>query len=126
MPPIEGIDSIDWIDHISALDLEELPRSLVVLGGGPVGLEFGQMFARFGSEVTIVNGGPHMAARSDRQAAEELQSSLVDEGIRLVHDARAAAVRQDGDEIVVTLESGDESVPRSCCSPRAARSTSKS
>ncbi len=108
VPPIEGIDSIDWIDHISALELEELPRSFVVLGGGPVGLEFGQMFSRFGSEVTIVNGGPHMAARSDRQAAEELQRSLVEEGIRLVHDARAAAVRQDGDEIVLTLESGDE------------------
>jgi mercuric reductase len=108
VPAIDGIDTIDWIDHISALELEELPRSLLVLGGGPVGLEFGQIFARFGSEVTIVNGGPHMAARSDREAAEELQRSLEEEGIRLVHDARAAAVRRDGDDVLLTLDNGDE------------------
>jgi len=107
VPPIAGIDEIHWIDHVSALDLEELPASLVVLGGGPVGLEFGQIFARFGSAVTIVNGGPYMAARSDRQAAEELQAALEDEGIRLVHNARAAAVRNEDGEVVVTLESGE-------------------
>lgn len=108
VPSIPGIDGVDWLDHVSALDLEELPGSLVVLGGGPVGLEFGQIFARFGSAVTIVNGGPHMAARSDRQAAEELQAALEDEGIRLVHNARAAAVRDEHGEVVVTLESGEE------------------
>jgi mercuric reductase len=108
VPPVPGIDEVDWIDHVSALELEELPASLVVLGGGPVGLEFAQIFARFGSAVTIVNGGPHMAARSDRQAAEELQLALEDEGIRLVHDARAAAVRKDGGEIVVALDTGGE------------------
>jgi mercuric reductase len=108
VPPIPGIDEIDWIDHVSALELEQVPSSLVVLGGGPVGLELGQIFARFGSAVTIVNGGPHMAARSDRQAAEELQAALEDEGIRLVHNARAAAVRNEDGEVVVTLESGEE------------------
>ena len=63
VPAIPGIEEIDWLDHISALELTELPESVIVLGGGPVGLEFGQMFARFGSRVTIVNGGPaHGAA----------------------------------------------------------------
>ena len=108
VPAIPGIEEIDWIDHVSALELETLPASLVVLGGGPVGLEFGQMFARFGAAVTIVNGGPRMAVRFDRQAAEELQLALEDEGIRLVHNARAAAVRREGGEVVLTLESGDE------------------
>jgi mercuric reductase len=108
VPPVPGLDEIDWLDHVSALELEEVPASLLVLGGGPVGLEFGQIFARFGSSVTIVNGGPHMAARSDRQAAEELQLALEEEGIRLVHGARAAAVRAEGDEVVVTLDTGAE------------------
>ncbi len=104
VPPIEGIDEIDWIDHVSALELTELPESLIVLGGGPVGLEFGQMFARFGSRVTIVNGGPHMAARSDQRAAEELQRALEAEGIELIHNSRARVVSPDGDGVVVTLD----------------------
>jgi mercuric reductase len=104
VPPIAGIDEIDWIDHVSALELTELPVSLVVLGGGPVGLEFGQIFARFGSRVTIVNGGPHMAARSDREAAEELQRALEAETIELVHESRASAARNEGGEVVVTLD----------------------
>src|SRR5690349_8155886 len=48
IPPIEGIDGVDWLDHISALELEELPRSLLIVGAGAVGLEFGQAFSRFG------------------------------------------------------------------------------
>jgi len=109
VPPIPGLDELEWIDHVTALDLEQLPESLLVLGGGPVGLEFGQILARFGSRVTIVNGGPHMAARSDREAAEELQRALEAEGIELVHEARATAVRRDGDGVAVTLgPSGEE------------------
>jgi mercuric reductase len=109
VPPIEGIEDVDWIDHVSALELTEVPESLLVLGGGPVGLEFGQIFARFGTRVTIVNGGPHMAARSDREAAEELQRALEDEGIELVHESRVRAVRKDGRGVVATLDpSGQE------------------
>ena len=105
VPAIPGIGDIDWIDHVSALELTEVPESVIVLGGGPVGLEFGQIFARFGSRVTIVNGGAHMAARSDREAAEELQRALEDEGIELVHESRPSAVRpgQDG-TVVLTLD----------------------
>ena len=55
IPPIEGIDDIDWIDHVSALELTELPESLLVIGGGPVGLELGQAFSRFGSQVAVVH-----------------------------------------------------------------------
>jgi mercuric reductase len=106
VPDIPGIDEIDWIDHVSALELTEVPASLVVLGGGPVGLEFGQIFARFGSRVTIVNGGPHMAARSDREAAEELQRALEADGIELVHESRAGTVRSEGSGVVVTLDPG--------------------
>jgi len=106
VPEIEGIGDVPWVDHVSALELTELPASMLVLGGGPVGLEFGQIFARFGTRVTIVNGGPHMAARADREAAEEVQKALEDDGIELVHETRAAAVRKEGDEVVVTLDPG--------------------
>jgi mercuric reductase len=84
VPPIPGIGDIEWIDHVSALELEEVPESLLVVGAGPVGLEFAQMFARFGSRVTIVNSGPQIAARSDAEAAGELQAALEDEGIEVV------------------------------------------
>jgi mercuric reductase len=104
VPSIPGIDEVDWLDHVSALELTEVPSSLVILGGGPVGLEFGQIFVRFGSRVTIVNGGPHMAARSDREAAEELQRALEADGIELVHESRASAARQADGEVVVTLD----------------------
>jgi len=87
VPPIPGIDGVQWLDHISALELTEVPESLLVVGAGPVGLEFAQIFARFGSHVTIVNHGPQIAARADVDAAAELQAALEDEGIDVVLNA---------------------------------------
>jgi pyruvate/2-oxoglutarate dehydrogenase complex dihydrolipoamide dehydrogenase (E3) component len=84
VPPIPGIEDVDWIDHISALELDEVPESLLVVGAGPVGLEFAQIFARFGSRVTIVNHGSQIAARADTEAANELQAALEEEGIEVV------------------------------------------
>jgi mercuric reductase len=84
VPPIPGIENVDWIDHISALELQEVPESLLVVGAGPVGLEFAQIFARFGSRVTIVNHGSQIAARADTEAANELQAALEEEGIEVV------------------------------------------
>src|SRR5437763_484101 len=65
VPPIEGIEEVGWIDHISALDLTEVPASLLVVGAGAVGLEFGQIFARFGSKVTIVDALDRIAPIAD-------------------------------------------------------------
>ena len=76
VPPIEGIDDIDWIDHVSALELTELPESLLVVGGGPVGLEFAQIFARFGSRVTVVQGADRISPRSDEEASAVLHAAL--------------------------------------------------
>ena len=96
VPPIPGIEGIDWIDHISALELEAVPESLLIVGGGPVGLEFAQIFARFGSRVTIVNHGPQIAGRSDAEAAAELQAALEDEGIRVFPNAGVDSFSRDG------------------------------
>ncbi len=102
VPPIDGIGGVPWIDHIGALDLDELPESMLVVGGGPVGLEFAQIFSRFGSRVTIVNRG-RIAGRADRDASNELAAALRDEGIELLLDDTVASVRRvpDGVEAVV-------------------------
>jgi len=99
VPPISGIDAIEWIDHVSALELEEVPESLLVVGAGPVGLEFAQIFARFGSRVTIVNTGPQIAARSDAAAAAELQAALEDEGIDVVLNSSVDSLARSGEGI---------------------------
>ena len=84
VPSIPGVEEIEWIDHVSALELDDVPESLLIVGAGPVGLEFAQIFARFGSQVSIVNSGPQIAARADTEAAGELQAALEEEGIEVV------------------------------------------
>lgn len=103
VPPIPGIDEIDWLDHISALELDLVPESLLVIGGGPVGLEFAQIFARFGSRVTIVNSGPQIAARADREAAAELQAVLEEEGIEVLLDGGVDSLARGSDGVVATI-----------------------
>jgi pyruvate/2-oxoglutarate dehydrogenase complex dihydrolipoamide dehydrogenase (E3) component len=103
VPPIDGIGKVDWIDHVSALELTELPESMLVVGAGPVGLEFAQIFARFGSRVTIVQSPDRIAPRSDEQASAVLQAALEEDGIEIVLSSRVQAVRRDGAEIVATI-----------------------
>jgi mercuric reductase len=105
IPPIEGIYGIDWVDHVTALELTEVPESLLVVGAGAVGLELAQVFARYGSEVTVVDSADHAAPRSDRQAAEKLAAVLKAEGIELVLASFVKEVAlEDEDQIVATIE----------------------
>ena len=108
VPPIPGIANVDWIDHVTALELEQIPESLLVVGAGPVGLEFAQIFARFGSRVTIVNSGSQIAARADTEAANELQAALEEEGIEVVLNGGVESFARDGDATVATLPGGRE------------------
>ncbi len=103
VPPIEGIDEVDWIDHVSALELTELPTSLLVVGAGPVGLEFAQIFARFGSRVTVVQSPERISPRSDEDAAAVLREALEEDGIEFVLSSRVNAVRRDGDGVLATI-----------------------
>jgi pyruvate/2-oxoglutarate dehydrogenase complex dihydrolipoamide dehydrogenase (E3) component len=107
VPPIPGIDDVPWLDHVTALDLEEVPEALLVIGGGPVGLEFAQIFARFGSRVTVVDTGPHIAARADTEAASELHAVFEDEGIEIVIGTVDRLARE-GERIEATL--GDRTI----------------
>jgi pyruvate/2-oxoglutarate dehydrogenase complex dihydrolipoamide dehydrogenase (E3) component len=104
VPPIDGIDEINWIDHVSALELTELPESMLVVGGGPVGLEFAQIFARFGSRVILVEGADRLSPESDAQAAAVLQEALEeDDGVEFVLSSIVGSVRREGDEVEATI-----------------------
>jgi mercuric reductase len=105
-PPIEGLDEVGWIDHISALELTELPESLLVIGAGPVGLEFAQMFSRFGSRVVLVQHADRISPRSDATATDELTAALEEEGIEIRTDTTVDRVRREGGEVVATI--GDD------------------
>ena len=109
VPPIEGIEEIDWSDHISALELTELPASLLVVGAGAVGLEFGQIFRRFGSKVTIVDALERISPNSDAEASAVLASALEEEGIEIATSVFVKSARRDGDQVVATIAPQDGS-----------------
>ena len=111
VPSIPGIEDVDWLDHVSALELERVPDSLLVVGAGPVGLEFAQIFARFGSRVTLVSHGTQIAARADSEAANELMAALEDEGIDVVlTDGGVDQVSRKGDRVTASITGGREVV----------------
>src|SRR6266487_1004754 len=112
VPPIEGIDEVGWIDHVSALDLTEVPESLLVVGAGAVGLEFGQIFSRFGSKVTIVDALERISPISDAEASETLTAALETEGIEIVTNVFVKSARRDGDAILAMLAPRDGSPER--------------
>jgi mercuric reductase len=107
VPPIPGIEDVQWLDHISALELGRVPESLLVIGAGPVGLEFAQIFARFGSRVTLVSHGTQIAARADSEAADELQAALEEEGIEVIlTDGGVEQFSRNGGGVEATITGG--------------------
>jgi pyruvate/2-oxoglutarate dehydrogenase complex dihydrolipoamide dehydrogenase (E3) component len=109
VPPIEGIDEVGWIDHISALELTEVPESLLVVGAGAVGLEFGQIFSRFGSRVTIVDALERIAPAADAEASETLLRALLDERIEIATSVFVKSARRHGAETIATIAPRDGS-----------------
>jgi pyruvate/2-oxoglutarate dehydrogenase complex dihydrolipoamide dehydrogenase (E3) component len=109
IPPIAGLDSVPYLTSDSILEVTELPRHLLVLGGGYVGLEFGQMFRRFGSEISIVQRSAHVLPNEDDDIATELQQHLEAEGIRFCLNANTTKVEQQNGEIKLTIEAGSGS-----------------
>ena len=112
VPRIAGLDSVPFLTNESLLELKELPRHLLVLGGGYVGLEFGQMFRRFGSSVTVVQSAERILPIEDEDVTAELQKALESEGVNFHLRARAVKAAREGGGISVTLEkqSGSETV----------------
>jgi mercuric reductase len=112
VPPIEGIEDVDWIDHVSALELTEVPESLLVVGAGAVGLEFAQIFRRFGARVTIVDALERISTHADAEASAMLAAALEREGIEIVTSVFVKDARRDGDEVVATIAPRDGSPDR--------------
>ncbi len=111
IPRIEGLDKTPYLTNVTLLDLDQLPEHLLVLGGGYVGLEFGQMFRRFGSKVTLVQSAERILPNEDNDVTAELQRCLEAEAIEFVLHARATKVRGSKGSIELTIES--PSGPRS-------------
>ena len=109
IPPLEGLDQVNYLTNASIMELRELPTHLLALGGGYIGLEFGQMFRRFGSEVTVVHNSGQILPREDADVAQELQKALESEGVQFVLDARATAVTKQDNHILLTVEAGGKS-----------------
>ena len=110
VPPVEGLKDIPHLNSTSIMELGELPEHLLVLGGGYVGLEFGQMFRRFGSRVTIVQSGAQLLAQEDADVAEEVAKILRQDGIEVLLNTKAQSVAKTGSEIALTV--GGSSGPR--------------
>ncbi|MGH2908222.1 MAG: dihydrolipoyl dehydrogenase family protein [Solirubrobacteraceae bacterium] len=108
IPPIEGLFASGFWTNREATALHELPRSAVVLGGGPVGVELAQFMRRFGLEVTIVQGASRLADREDAHVSELLAEALRRDGIAVRTGVRAQRVSVAGGEKVVSLDDGGE------------------
>jgi pyruvate/2-oxoglutarate dehydrogenase complex dihydrolipoamide dehydrogenase (E3) component len=104
IPKIEGLDAINYMTNATLMELRQLPEHLLILGGGYIGLEFGQMFRRFGSEVTIVHAHDQVLSREDPDVAAELQKALEAEGVRFVMNARTSRVRRNNGRILLDVE----------------------
>ncbi len=112
IPDFPGIGDVPFLTNSSILELETLPRHLVVVGGSYIGLEFGQMFRRFGAEVTIVEKGPRLIGREDEDVSEAVRHILEAEGIGMRLSAECIHLRSEGEDIVVGVDcrSGDREV----------------
>ena len=102
IPPIPGIADVEYLTHIEALALKDLPERLLIVGGGPLGVEFAQMFARFGSQVTLLQRADSIVPAAERELTRRLTEVLTDEGITIETDVRVESVRQAGTRKVVT------------------------
>ena len=107
VPEIPGLSDIAYLTNATIMELAKVPAHLIVIGGGYVGLEFGQMFRRFGSEVTVINRSARVLSREDPPVVEELQKALTQEGIRILFHAKICGVKETGEAISVTVETPD-------------------
>jgi pyruvate/2-oxoglutarate dehydrogenase complex dihydrolipoamide dehydrogenase (E3) component len=107
IPPVDGLSGVPYFTNRTIFQLERLPRRLLVLGGGSVGLELAQAFRRFGSEVIVVELLERLLPSEEPEAGQVLARVLADEGVDLRLGTKAVAARRDGDESVLELEQGE-------------------
>ena len=106
IPPISGLDRVPFLTNETVFNLAELPPRLLVVGGGPVGVELGQAFARLGSAVTIVEMLPRLLSRDDAEITDLLRRTLESEGLSVVTNATVTEVHRVGGETRVRVDAG--------------------
>jgi len=102
VPPIENIREVGYVTHIEALKLKKQPKELIVIGAGPVGLEFGQMFSRFGTKVTILQRGPSLFPPAEKAFTDRLQELLQKEGVIIKTNVEVKSARREKDKKVIS------------------------
>ncbi len=107
VPPIEGINKVGYLTHIEALKLKKQPRQLIVIGAGPLGLEFAQMFARFGTKVTMLQRAHSILPRSEKILTDRLAALLTKEGITIKTNVDVKSAHKDGAKKIVTYQVGE-------------------
>jgi len=110
VPPLKGINDVSFLTNSSMMDVDFLPEHLVIVGGSYVGLEFGQMYRRFGSEVTIIEMGPRLIGREDEDISAAVRDILEKDGIRIRLNAKCIALAKAEGGITVGVEC-DEGPP---------------
>ena len=105
VPKLEGLGSVPYLDNVSLMELASVPEHLVILGGGYEAVEFGQMFRRFGSEVTLIERGKHLLGHEDADVSEAVEAILREDG--LIIETGATAIRTEGQAGAVTVHLDD-------------------
>jgi pyruvate/2-oxoglutarate dehydrogenase complex dihydrolipoamide dehydrogenase (E3) component len=108
-PPIKGLAEAGYLTHETVFSLTELPRRLAIIGAGPIGCEMAQAFARFGSQVTLIEADKQILIREDYDAARRIEAALVRDGVKIICGGKAAEVRRQGNERFLRLECGGQS-----------------
>jgi pyruvate/2-oxoglutarate dehydrogenase complex dihydrolipoamide dehydrogenase (E3) component len=104
VPPIPGLDQVPFLTNSSMMDVDFLPPHLIVLGGSYVGLEFAQVYRRFGSEVTVIEQAPRLVAREDEDVSHAIADFLRDEGVDIRVGSNVVRIENQDDNIAVTVE----------------------
>ena len=105
-PSIPGLDQVPYLTNSSMMDVDFLPRHLIVLGGSYIGLEFAQIYRRFGSEITVIELAPHLIPREDEDVSQAVAGFLQDEGIDIRVNSKVVGAEKKGNDLVVSIATG--------------------
>jgi pyruvate/2-oxoglutarate dehydrogenase complex dihydrolipoamide dehydrogenase (E3) component len=102
-PTLDGLDTVPFLDNVSIMEVDSVPDHLLILGGGYIGLEFGQLFRRLGSRVTIVQSAGQLLTHEDPDVAEEITNILRQDGVEVILNAKATRVSHSGSSIELQI-----------------------
>ena len=108
IPKIDGIHDVPFLTNESIMELDAVPDHLVIIGGGYIGLEFGQMFRRFGSKVTVIHRGKQLLDHEDADVAEEVRKILTEDGLEILLEAETTSARSTAGPVELSIKHGGE------------------